>query len=234
MPSIRRRPISCSRRIEFEADDDARVLILTGAGEDAFCAGADLKSVAAAMNDQGIAEQWLKPRPHGPLGFTRSLDQADDRGDLRLCARRRARAGALVRPRRNRDREARIPRAPLGRPADRRRDQRLPRRGDGPRARHDPQRSDRGRGGGARDRPAHRGRPAGQKHSSGRSRWPRGSPHSRRRRCSPTVAPRLRDSGCSPRARARGRDRRSDQRRRSPGRRPLRQGRGRGGEGAGI
>jgi enoyl-CoA hydratase len=56
---------------EFEADEDARVLILTGAGEDAFCAGADLKSVAAAMNDQGIAEQWLKPRPHGPLGFTR-------------------------------------------------------------------------------------------------------------------------------------------------------------------
>src|SRR3954451_9533297 len=56
---------------EFEGDDDARVLILTGAGEDAFCAGADLKSVAAAMDDQGIAEQWLKPRPHGPLGFTR-------------------------------------------------------------------------------------------------------------------------------------------------------------------
>jgi enoyl-CoA hydratase len=55
----------------FEADDEARVMILTGAGEDAFCAGADLKSVAAAMNDQGIAEQWLKPRPHGPLGFSR-------------------------------------------------------------------------------------------------------------------------------------------------------------------
>jgi len=56
---------------EFEGDDEARVMILTGAGEDAFCAGADLKSVAAAMDDQGIAEQWLKPRPHGPLGFTR-------------------------------------------------------------------------------------------------------------------------------------------------------------------
>jgi enoyl-CoA hydratase len=56
---------------EFEGDDEARVLILTGAGEVAFCAGADLKSVAAAMNDQGIAEQWLKPRPHGPLGFSR-------------------------------------------------------------------------------------------------------------------------------------------------------------------
>jgi enoyl-CoA hydratase len=56
---------------KFEADDEARVMILTGAGKDAFCAGADLKSVAAAMDDQGIAEQWLKPRPHGPLGFTR-------------------------------------------------------------------------------------------------------------------------------------------------------------------
>src|SRR4051794_19393876 len=56
---------------EFESDDDARILILTGAGEDAFCAGADLKSVAAAMDDEGIAEQWLKPRPDGPLGFTR-------------------------------------------------------------------------------------------------------------------------------------------------------------------
>jgi enoyl-CoA hydratase len=56
---------------EFEGDDEARVMILTGAGEQAFCAGADLKSVAAAIDDQGIAEQWLKPRPHGPLGFTR-------------------------------------------------------------------------------------------------------------------------------------------------------------------
>src|SRR4051812_35612509 len=47
----------------FEADDDARVLILTGAGEQAFCAGADLKNLES-----------LGPRmesPHGPLGFTR-------------------------------------------------------------------------------------------------------------------------------------------------------------------
>ncbi len=56
---------------EFEGDGDARILILTGACEEAFCAGADLKSVAAAMDDEEIAEQWLKPRPHGPLGFTR-------------------------------------------------------------------------------------------------------------------------------------------------------------------
>jgi enoyl-CoA hydratase len=55
----------------FEADDDARVLVLTGAGDEAFCAGADLKSVAAAIDDEAIAAQWLKPRPDGPLGFTR-------------------------------------------------------------------------------------------------------------------------------------------------------------------
>jgi enoyl-CoA hydratase len=55
----------------FESDDEVSVMILTGAGDEAFCAGADLKSVAAAMSDRGIAEQWLKPRPDGPLGFTR-------------------------------------------------------------------------------------------------------------------------------------------------------------------
>jgi enoyl-CoA hydratase len=55
----------------FEADDDARVMVLSGSGDEAFCAGADLKSVAAATEDQEIAEQWLKPRPDGPLGFTR-------------------------------------------------------------------------------------------------------------------------------------------------------------------
>jgi enoyl-CoA hydratase len=55
----------------FEDDDEARVMVLTGAGDEAFCAGADLKSVAAAMNDEGIAKEWLKPRPAGPLGFSR-------------------------------------------------------------------------------------------------------------------------------------------------------------------
>ncbi|MFL5819191.1 MAG: crotonase/enoyl-CoA hydratase family protein [Solirubrobacteraceae bacterium] len=47
----------------FEADDGARVLVLTGAGEDAFCAGADLKAL-----------ETFGPRlaaPEGPLGFTR-------------------------------------------------------------------------------------------------------------------------------------------------------------------
>jgi len=47
----------------FVADDDARVLVLAGAGDEAFCAGADLKAL-----------DTLGPRldlPEGPLGFTR-------------------------------------------------------------------------------------------------------------------------------------------------------------------
>jgi len=47
----------------FEADDDARVLILTGAGGVAFCAGADLKAVESFAPRLGLAD--------GPLGFTR-------------------------------------------------------------------------------------------------------------------------------------------------------------------
>jgi enoyl-CoA hydratase len=47
----------------FEADDEARVLVLTGAGGVSFCAGADLKAI-----------ETFAPRldlPDGPLGFTR-------------------------------------------------------------------------------------------------------------------------------------------------------------------
>jgi enoyl-CoA hydratase len=47
----------------FAADDGARVLVLTGAGDVAFCAGADLKAIdtlAPRLDDAG-----------GPLGFTR-------------------------------------------------------------------------------------------------------------------------------------------------------------------
>src|SRR5438067_8991220 len=47
----------------FEADDGARVLVLTGAGGVAFCAGADLKAV------ETFAPRLADPR--GPLGFTR-------------------------------------------------------------------------------------------------------------------------------------------------------------------
>jgi enoyl-CoA hydratase len=49
----------------FEADDGARVLVLTGAGGVSFCAGADLKAI-----------ETFAPRlrdPGGPLGFTRRI-----------------------------------------------------------------------------------------------------------------------------------------------------------------
>jgi enoyl-CoA hydratase len=45
---------------DFEADDGARVLVLTGAGGEAFCAGADLKALDLDVDDPG-----------GPEGFTR-------------------------------------------------------------------------------------------------------------------------------------------------------------------
>jgi enoyl-CoA hydratase len=49
--------------LRFEADDDARVLVLTGAGEVAFCAGADLKATDTFVERLTSEE--------GPMGFTR-------------------------------------------------------------------------------------------------------------------------------------------------------------------
>src|SRR2546422_8595399 len=47
------------RRLEaFDRDDDARVAILTGAGDKAFCAGADLKKMHGGSHAGGIAELW--------------------------------------------------------------------------------------------------------------------------------------------------------------------------------
>jgi enoyl-CoA hydratase/carnithine racemase len=45
---------------DFEADGEARVLVLTGAGGDAFCAGADLKALDLDVD-----------HPQGPMGPTR-------------------------------------------------------------------------------------------------------------------------------------------------------------------
>jgi enoyl-CoA hydratase len=45
----------------FAADDDARVMVLTGAGDEAFCAGADLKALETLDPDAAA----------GPMGFTR-------------------------------------------------------------------------------------------------------------------------------------------------------------------
>jgi enoyl-CoA hydratase len=49
--------------LRFEADADARVLVLTGAGDVAFCAGADLKATDTFVERLGL--------PEGPMGFTR-------------------------------------------------------------------------------------------------------------------------------------------------------------------
>src|ERR671936_2558303 len=49
----------------FEEDDGARVLVLTGSGEVAFCAGADLKAIDSFGPRLALSE--------GPLGFTRRI-----------------------------------------------------------------------------------------------------------------------------------------------------------------
>jgi enoyl-CoA hydratase len=50
----------CAGFDDFEADDGARVLVLTGAGGEAFCAGADLKALDLDVDG-----------PAGPMGFSR-------------------------------------------------------------------------------------------------------------------------------------------------------------------
>src|SRR4051812_33000982 len=49
----------------FVADDEARVLVMTGAGELAFCAGADLKAIESFAPRLELED--------GPLGFTRLI-----------------------------------------------------------------------------------------------------------------------------------------------------------------
>jgi enoyl-CoA hydratase len=49
--------------LRFESEDDARVLVLTGAGDVSFCAGADLKAIDS-FGGRLMA-------PEGPMGFTR-------------------------------------------------------------------------------------------------------------------------------------------------------------------
>jgi enoyl-CoA hydratase len=57
---------------EFEADDEARVMVLTGEGPEAFCAGADLKAMAAVGPEHASeAIEEVTRRPEGPMGFTR-------------------------------------------------------------------------------------------------------------------------------------------------------------------
>jgi enoyl-CoA hydratase len=56
----------------FEAEEETKVLVLTGAGEAAFCAGADLKAIAeAAGSVDPEAIDRIVTDPDGPMGFTR-------------------------------------------------------------------------------------------------------------------------------------------------------------------
>jgi enoyl-CoA hydratase len=52
-----------SALVRFESEDDARAMVLTGAGDVAFCAGADLKAIETLGG--------RLTSPEGPMGFTR-------------------------------------------------------------------------------------------------------------------------------------------------------------------
>jgi enoyl-CoA hydratase len=56
----------------FEADDEAGAMVLTGEGDQAFCAGADLKAMAE-LGPAATPEQLdqIAGRPEGPMGFSR-------------------------------------------------------------------------------------------------------------------------------------------------------------------
>jgi enoyl-CoA hydratase len=56
----------------FEADQEAIAMVLTGEGEQAFCAGADLKAMAEIGPQTGAERiDEIVSRPEGPMGFTR-------------------------------------------------------------------------------------------------------------------------------------------------------------------
>ena len=78
----------------WPADPEARVVVLTGAGEKAFVAGADIKYM--------LDSTCSRPRRWGELGqrcanLLETMREADDRCPQRLRARRWLRAGARLR-----------------------------------------------------------------------------------------------------------------------------------------
>lgn len=82
-------PVTSREMVEafsrFRDDADACVLVMTGAGDEAFCAGADLKAVGAAFAGEEGAEHLIDPSPgelaahargerHGIIGPSRWTD----------------------------------------------------------------------------------------------------------------------------------------------------------------
>ena len=76
--------------LELKQDDGVRVVILTGAGEKSFVAGADINELAV-QTPTGGREHALAGQQR--LRSDREPRQAGHRGDQRLRARRRLRAG---------------------------------------------------------------------------------------------------------------------------------------------
>ena len=59
---------------EFRDDDDLLVAILTGAGEDSFCAGADLKAYTPLLGELSSFELRLRANDPGFGGITRGFE----------------------------------------------------------------------------------------------------------------------------------------------------------------
>ena len=143
----------CETWADFRDDDDVDVAILTGAGDEAFCAGADLKTYIPPIirGERRIREIV----DLGLGGLTRGLHrirQAGDRGGQRLGAGRAGwRWRWLRHPHRLRARALRLlrgaPRLPPRRRRHRAAGQRVRRRGGEPHAAH--RRADRRRTGAA-------------------------------------------------------------------------------------
>ena len=74
---------ACAR---FKDDDDAWAAIITGAGDRAFSAGADLRDMIPALMDEPSKERFRTGSEHHAGDVHR---QAADRGDQRLRLRRR-------------------------------------------------------------------------------------------------------------------------------------------------
>ena len=147
----------------LRADDaDAAMLVLTGAGEQAFCAGADLKAIETLDADA----------PGGPLGFTRLASPKPTiaaisghclAGGFELALWCDLRVATTTATFGCAERRWGVPLIDGG-------TQRLPRVvGTGPRAGPRPHRPDDRRHRGARDRPGHAGRRARRRTSTPRS-----------------------------------------------------------------